>query len=52
MKNIQPSEQAMNNLYKSLGRVLPKYLSEIKNKGDLNEQVNKNTAKDKDSYAH
>ncbi|GIP55212.1 hypothetical protein J42TS3_42470 [Paenibacillus vini] len=29
MDTIQPSEKAMKNLYKFLGRVLPKYIDEI-----------------------
>lgn len=42
MKNIQPSEQAMSNLYGFLGRVLPKYidgLNEIKQ--EVDENINK-----------
>lgn len=36
MDTIQPSEKAMQNLYKFLGRVLPKYLvnEEIKRSND------------------
>ncbi|WP_337033254.1 hypothetical protein [Paenibacillus illinoisensis] len=29
MQRTQPSEEAMKNLYSFLGRILPKYVSEI-----------------------
>ncbi|PWW37337.1 hypothetical protein DET56_109223 [Paenibacillus pabuli] len=42
MRRTQPSEEAMKNLYSFLGRILPKYVSEINQITEERERQNLN----------